>query len=103
VAERQTIKVAIDAGELAAEGMAQEWSTMRRDIDQHGALHVGDGFGVIGLRVNGHMALTLHLHEDQKGQVVLDIIDPGRPGSRSQIQLEDRGMVPPRTKKPRAR
>ncbi|MEY4081675.1 MAG: Microbacterium phage OneinaGillian [Actinomycetota bacterium] len=101
--ERQTIKVAIDAGELAAEGMSQEWSTMRRDIDRHGALHVGDGFGVIGLRINGNLALTLHLHEDQKGQVVLDIIDPGRPNSYNQIQLEDRGMVPPRTKKPRVR
>lgn len=93
MSERQSVRVEVDAGELFG---GQEWSTLRRDIDEHGALHIADGFGVLGLKVNGHTAVQLRLHEDELGYVVLDVID-GRTAERlARLDVELFGMVPPR-------
>lgn len=95
MAERQTVAVGIDAGELAGTG-GLEWSTLRRDIDEHGALHIGDGFGIVGITVNGHAAVRLRLHEDAQGYAVLDVLD-GRSSERlARVEVELFGLVPPR-------
>lgn len=95
MAERQTVTVGIDAGELA--GMASlEWSTLRRDIDEHGALKIGDGFGVVTLSINDHAAVRLRLHEDRNGYVVLDVLDAHSGQTMGRMEAELYGLVPPR-------
>lgn len=94
MAERQTITVSIDAGELAGQSQLQ-WSTLRRDIDEHGALKIGDGFGVLTIAINGHAAAHLKLHEDNLGYVVLDVVH-AHTGQRVQFDVELYGLVPPR-------
>lgn len=89
----QTVKVAIDAGEMFG---SQEWSTYRRDIDRHGALNIGDGFGVIGVRIGDATALQLRIHEDAQGYVVLDIIDGRTAKQLAKVDVELSGLVPPR-------
>lgn len=93
--ERQTVTVGIDAGELI--GMSSlEWSTLRRDIDEHGALKIGDGFGLVTLTINSHAAVHLRLHEDRNGYVVLDVVDAHSNSTLGRMEAELYGLVPPR-------
>lgn len=95
MAERQTVTVGIDAGELT--GMSSlEWSTLRRDIDEHGALKIGDGFGLVTIAINGHAAVHLQLHEDRNGYVVLDAVDAHSGSTMGRMEAELYGLVPPR-------
>ena len=93
MSERQKVTVEVDAGEMFG---SQSWDTTRGDIDEHGALHIADGFGVLGLKINGNTAAQLHLHEDRHGYVVLDVVDGHTDERLARIDVELYGMVPPR-------
>ena len=95
MAERQTVTVSIDAGELAGPSQLHG-STLRRDIDEDGALKIGDGFGVLTIAINGHAAVHLKLHEDRNGYVVLDVVDGHQQATLGRFEAELYGLVPPR-------
>jgi hypothetical protein len=90
---RQTITVSVDDGGMMA---TQEWSTMRKNIDEHGALGIGDGFGLLGIQVGGRTAVHLRMHEDSMHHVVLDVIDALTNEKLGSVQLELYDLVPPR-------
>ncbi len=96
MADRQRVDLEIDAGEMFD---SQSWSVPRKDIQWDGAAAIGDQFGRIGIRVNGQLVLTAHLHEDGQGRVVLET-QQWRQGHMSGmanvIELERDGIVPPR-------
>ncbi|UVT31348.1 hypothetical protein SEA_MARCIE_86 [Microbacterium phage Marcie] len=90
---RQTVTVAVDDGGMVP---VQEWSTLRKNIDEHGALNIGDGFGVISIAIGGRRAVTLRLHEDRMHHVVLDVIDALTNEKIGTVQPELYDLVPPR-------
>lgn len=89
----QTVKVEVDAGEMFDK---QSWSTYRRDIDEAGALGIGDGFGNLGVDVGGRPAVRMSLREDRLGQVVLDVVDAITNKKLGSVQVELFGLVAPR-------
>lgn len=91
--ERQTIEVSVDIGELVD---SLSWNVMRKAIDSDGAKGVGDGFGLITLRINKHTAVVLQLHEDQLGYVVVDVFDGHNRSHLGRVDTELYGHVPPR-------
>lgn len=90
---RQTITVSVDDGGMMP---TQEWSTLRKNVDEHGALGVGDGFGLLGIRVGDRVAVHLKMHEDTMHHVVLDVIDATTNEKIGTVQLELFGLTPPR-------
>lgn len=93
MSDRQTVTIEIDAGEMFG---SQSWSTYRRDIDEHGALNIGDGFGLLGVKVSGRDALRLKLREDRMHHVVLEVFDATTNEKMGAVELELYGLVPPR-------
>lgn len=93
MSDRQTVTVEIDAGEMFDR---KSWSTYRRDIDRHGALNVGDGFGVLGIKVGGRDAVRMQLREDALGHVVLEVIDATTSKTLGIVDVELYGLTPPR-------
>lgn len=90
---RQTVVVSVDDGGMVP---VMEWSTLRKSIDQHGALGIGDGFGVVSIAISGRRAVTLRLHEDAMHHVVLDVIDGLTNQKIGTVQPELYDLVPPR-------
>lgn len=95
MAERQTIHVAIDGGELEGTHSLQ-WETMRREITGQGALGVANHTGLIGVTLNSHVAVRLWLHEDRNGYVVIDVLDARTDERVARVDVELFGLVPPR-------
>lgn len=93
--DRQTIDVAIDGNELAGTH-SLEWQTTRKEISREGALGVANNTGLIGLTLNGHVALRLWIHEDVHGYTVVDVLDGRSNEVLERIDVELYGMVPPR-------
>lgn len=91
--ERKDVKVEVDAGEIVP---AQVWETDRRVIDKHGARHIGDGYGIISLAVGGESVVQTHMHEDENGKTVLDVLLPHIEKSQ-RIRVEQLGLVPSRS------
>ena len=90
---RQTVSVSIDRGELIDTAKDE---VLRKAIGKGGALGLWDGFGKITIRVNSTEVVTLHLHEDGDGHVVLDVHDPATRGIAHRAHVEQRGLVPSR-------
>jgi hypothetical protein len=97
VPKAQTITVAFDIDEVID---SVQGEVLRKDIDEHGALHVLNGFGSATLRINGQPVMHLHIHEDAQGKVVVDAINRSATVI-GRVYPEDDGVVPPRTVKPR--
>jgi hypothetical protein len=93
VTDRQTVTVSIDIGELVD---SLSWDVLRKVIDSDGAKGVGDGFGVITLRLNGHTSVVLHLHENRDGYVVVDLWNGHDKRHLATAEVELHGHVPPR-------
>lgn len=92
---RQGITVAVDANEIPGTHELQ-WETVRKDVTPEGALGVANNTGLVGLTVNGQVAVRLWLHEDESGYVVVDVLD-GRTNERiARSDVELYGAVPPR-------
>lgn len=98
---RQAITVAVDGQELAGVHSLQ-WETKRKEITQQGALGVANNTGLVGLRLNGHTAAQLWIHEDAMGHVVIDVLNH-KNQVVARLEPELYGQVPPRTgsKEPR--
>ena len=89
--QKQSVTLAIDAGEMFG---SQEWSTLRRKIDKHGAKDIGDGFGRVAINVNGKPVAHALLHENAEGQVVLDIeLDSAVVGTSTRAPRKIRAAV----------
>jgi hypothetical protein len=93
---RQTIRVSVDGQELAG-AHALEWETKRREITRDGALGVANHTGIVRLLLNDHPAVTLWLHEDDQGYVVIDVFDGQNQDFLGRQHAELGGLVPPRT------
>lgn len=92
----QTIEVSIDAAELID---SLQWSVPRKEIGRLGARgHIGND-GTLVLRMNGHAVLSLLVHEDARGTVVVDVFKGTAGDPIARVHPEDSGLVPPRTRK----
>jgi hypothetical protein len=98
VPKPQTLTASIDVGELVD---TLHWETTRKEIDNAGALHIGDGFGLILLRLNDTAVVALKIREDQRGKVVVDVSNPRNGAPVGRLYPEDDGVVPARIVKPR--
>lgn len=93
MSERQTVTVEVDAGEMFG---SQQWQAYRRDIDEHGAKGIGDGFGLLTIKVGDRSAVHLQLHEDAIGHVVLTVVDALAGREMGKVDVELYGAAPPR-------
>jgi hypothetical protein len=93
---KQAITVAVDGQELTGVNLLQ-WETKRKEITPSGALGVANHTGVVSLMLNGHNAVTLWLHEDEEGYVVIDCFDGQNRKHLGRMHAELGGLVPPRT------
>lgn len=92
---RQTITITIDGQELdGTQTVLGE--TKRREITREGALGVANHTGILDIRLNGHPAVRLWLHEDRVGHAVIDVIDVTRDVRLGAVDVELYGLVPPR-------
>lgn len=91
--ERQTVKVSVDIGEVID---SLSWDVMRKDIDSSGALGVGDGFGVITIRINNQASVIIRIQEDRSGYVVTNVYDGRDHSPLGKQDAELYGFVPPR-------
>lgn len=93
----QTIHISIDAAELID---SLQWDVMRKDIGRDGARGVIGNDGAIVLRMNDHAVLTLFVHEDDRGKLVVDV-HKGVGETIARVYPEDEGHVPARPSKKR--
>lgn len=95
------VRVEFDLDELVA---SYVFDTQRSTIDSEGAKGIWNGFGQAVVKVNDHAVLALHIHEDNQGEVVLDVtpLTGGVAGHIAHsVWLEHDGIVPSRTKRKR--
>lgn len=96
--DNSLVRVELEMSEIIA---SYVFATQRKLIDEGGAKSIFDQFGGLRVVVNDHAVLALHLHEDEHGLVVLDVIPilDGKPSTNPfRIDLEERGIVPARTR-----
>ena len=97
---KQTIEVTIDAQEITGLAAA-EWKTLRKEITPDGALGVANNTGFLSLSLNGHVTVSLFLHEVD-GKVVVTVLN-GKGQAIGRTYPEDDGFVPPRNQKVRTK
>lgn len=91
----QTIKISIDASELID---SLSWDVPRKDIKPDGVRDSVGSNGVVVLRMNGHPVMSLFIHEDVRGSVVVDAIAGAMESeATARFYPQDAGFVPPRS------
>lgn len=93
----KTIHISVDAAELID---SLQWEIPRNDVGPHGARGTIGNNGVLILRMNDHPVVSLAVHEDERGKLVVSV-HKGIGDAIARVYPEEDGYVPPRTRKVR--